>query len=166
MVQIFDYIRTIYVRNDKPVDPKSKDPLINGLDLSLSSDLALYSCIAKASTAQTIRDADPNYPESYPSRREDLISAGIRPLYMPPDARHVTSTGAPFDPNDPYIKYLYREIWKAPHNIICKSQSVLLSVIRAHLSDGMFPVLDKLFPGSDLLQRYWFYTTTRIHRDR
>ena len=30
----------------------------------------------------------------------------------------------------------------------------------------MFPVLDQLFPGSDLLQRYWFYTTTRVHRDR
>ena len=73
MVQIDDYLCTIYVRNDKPVDPKSKDPLINGLDLSLSSDLALYSCIAKASNAQQNRDADPNYPEAYPSRRADLI---------------------------------------------------------------------------------------------
>ena len=126
MVQIDDYIRTIYARNDKPVDSKSKDPLINGLDLSLSSDLALYSCIAKASAAQTIRDADPNYPEAYASQRGDLITAGIRALYMPPDARYVTRTGAPFDQNDPYIKYLYREIWKAQHNIICKSQSVLL----------------------------------------
>ena len=93
-------VRTIYVRNDKPVDSKSKDPLINGLELSLSSDLALYSCIAKASTAQTIRDADPKYPGAYPSQREDVISAGIRPLYMPPDARYVTSTGAPFDQKD------------------------------------------------------------------
>ena len=136
MVQIDDYVRTIYVSNDKPVDPKSKDPLINGLDLSLSSDLALYSCIAKASAAQIIRDADPNYPEAYASQRGDLITAGIRALYMPPDARYVTITGAPFDPSDPYIKYLYREIWKSPHSIISKSKSVLLTVIRAHLSDG------------------------------
>ena len=67
--------------------------------------------------------------------------------------------------HDYYINYLYREIWKASHNILCKSQSILLSVIGAHLSDGTFPVLDNLFPGSDLLQRYWFYTTTRVHRD-
>ena len=100
MVQIEDHVRTIYVRNDKPADAKSKDH-ITGLDLSLSSELALHSCIPKASAAQNDRDAQPNYPEAYASKREDIYTAGIRILYEPSDARHVTSTGAPFDPNDP-----------------------------------------------------------------
>ena len=40
MIQIEDHVRTIYVRNDKPADAKSKDH-VTGLDLSLSSELAL-----------------------------------------------------------------------------------------------------------------------------
>ena len=46
LVQIEDRVRTIYVSNDKLelADSKSKDQ-VTGLDLSLSSDLALYSCI-------------------------------------------------------------------------------------------------------------------------
>ena len=64
-----------------------------------SSELALYSCIAKASAAQNDRrDAEPNYPEAYASTREDIYTAGLRTFYVPSDARHVTSTGAPFDP--------------------------------------------------------------------
>ena len=47
LVQIEDHVRTIYVRNNIPANAKSKDH-VTGLDLSLSSDLALYSCIAKA----------------------------------------------------------------------------------------------------------------------
>ena len=117
MVQIEDHVCTICVCNDKPADATSKDH-VNRLDLSLSSDLALYSCIPKASAAQNDRDAEPNYPEAYASMREDIYTAGIRVLYVPSDARHVTSTGAPFDPNDPQPKHLYREIWKAPQNII------------------------------------------------
>ena len=102
----------------------------------------------------------------YASTREDIYTAGLRTFCVPSDARHVTSTSAPFDPTDPHLKYLYREIWKAPQNIIAKSQSILLSVIRAHFTDGLFTTLDKTFPGSDLLQKYWLYTTSRIHRDR
>ena len=165
MIQIEDHVRTIYVCNDKPADAQSKDH-VTGIDLSLSSELALYSCIAKASAAQNDRDAELNYPEAYASTRQDLYTAGLRILYVPSDVRHVTSTGAPCDPNDQHLKYLYREIWKAPQNIIAKSQSTLLSVIRAHLSDGLFTALDKTFPGSDLLQKYWLYTTSRIHSGR
>ena len=108
--QIEDHVCTIYVCNDKPADAKSKDR-VTGLDLSLSSDLALYSCIVKAPTAQTNRDADQNYPEAYASQRGGIYKAGIRVLYVPSDDRYVISTGAPFDPADTYTKYFYREIW-------------------------------------------------------
>ena len=74
MVQIEDHVRTIYVRNYKPADAKSKDQ-VTGLDLSLSSELALYSCMAKAFAAQNDRDAEPNYPEAYASTREDIYTA-------------------------------------------------------------------------------------------
>ena len=120
MIQIEDHVRTIYIRNDKPADAKSKDH-ITGLDLSLSSELALYSCIAKSSAAQNDRDAEPNYPEAYASTWEDIYTSGLRILYVPSEFCHVTSTGAPFDPNNPHLKYLYCEIWKAPQNIIAKS---------------------------------------------
>ena len=105
MIQIEDHVRTIFVRNDKPADAKSKDH-VTGLDLSLSSELALYSCIAKASAAQNDRDAEPNYPEAYAYTLEDIYTAGLRTFYVPSEARHVTSTGAPFDPTDPHLKYL------------------------------------------------------------
>ena len=80
--------------------------------------------------------------------RGRIFTLRLRILYVPSDARHITSTGAPFDPNNPHLKYLYREIWKAPQNIIAKSEFILLSVIHAHFSDGLFTASDKTFPGS------------------
>ena len=44
-------MRTIYVCDDKPSAAKDKDHIM-GLPLSISSDFALYSCIAEASAAQ------------------------------------------------------------------------------------------------------------------
>ena len=44
------------------------------------------------------------------------------------------------------------------------AQQLLLAIIRDHLSDGMFSSLNKVFPGSDLLQKYSLYTTIQLHR--
>ena len=90
LVQIEDHVPTIYVSTDKPTGPKSKDQ-VSGLDLFLSSDLAFYSCIAKASAAQTARPADQNYPEAYASQQDDIYMAGIHTLFVSPDARYVIS---------------------------------------------------------------------------
>ena len=59
--------------------------------------------------------------------------------------------------------FRFRNMWKAPHNIVAKYQSILPSAIREQLSDGLFTDLDSVFPGLDLLQKYWLYTTSCIH---
>lgn len=130
-----------------------------------ATDLAVFSCIAKASAAENDRDADPNYPEAYSAKRTDRYTAWIRSLYVPSHAVDVNCTGSPYDPNNPRIWSFSRKTWKVLPNIIAKSQSI------------------QLFRNSSLtvcLQTWtqisWFqssseqlallgYTTNRIHSD-
>jgi hypothetical protein len=87
----------------------------NGQSLHPLVNLTIYSDITKASDAQykmrtpTVRQ-EPDFDVSYAAGRRDLILSCYRPLYLPPDAAHVTATGVPFEPvssmvfSNPYIK--------------------------------------------------------------
>ena len=95
LVKIEGYACTIYLTMKNPPDKDEDKDYVTGLPLSLGSDLASYSCIAKASAAQNNRHAEPNYPQAYSATRADRCIAGLRSLHVPPDAAVLMSTGSP-----------------------------------------------------------------------
>ena len=156
LAKVHDDASPYFVRSDQK--PTGKEP--QGILLSLFTELALLSCISKAAAAQNDRTAEPNYQEDFAASPMDSTLEGLRTYYLPV-ARHVTSTGAPYDPLDYRDHFL--TIWQTQQGLIAKAQSILLALIRAQLSDELFSPLIPVFPGSDLLAKYWMLATNRLH---
>ena len=155
MTDVTDCVQTTSVWHDtKLTDAKSKDKEFVGVPLSLFSDLALYLPIAKAGAALDDHTAEPNYTAAYFATDIDRCIAGLRTAYVPAGASFFTSIGSPFDPADSDLLTVFRTLWPLPTSLISKARQLLLVIIREHLSDGMFPSLNKIFPESELLQRY------------
>ena len=158
LVQVHDSASSYFVRSDQK--PTGKE--LQGLLLSLFTELALLSCISKAAAAQNDRTAEPNYPAAFAATPLDRTIAGLRTYYIAP-APHVTSTGAPYDHAD--FRDLFRSIWQAPQDLIAKAQATLLAFIRDQFSDELFSPLNPVFPASDLLAKYWMLATNRLQRE-
>ena len=82
-----------------------------------------------------------------------LYGLDLSICHMPPDALYLTSAGAPFDSNDLKSGRLCTISFANPNPFCCR--------LFVHIY-----LMVCFIPGSDLLQRYWIYTTTRVHRDR
>ena len=161
-MDIADSVQTTFVRHGKIVacDPRSKTrKSLEYQFLILVTAQCTESLIAKAAAAQEDRLTEPNYPAAYAVSELDRSSAGLGtahlPSVVPTGAKFVTSAGSPFDPADPDLRIMFRYVWQTPTNLISKAQTFLLNIIREHFQDGLIVFLNKTFPGSDLLQKYW-----------
>ena len=159
LVQIYDDAQPCFVRSDKA--GTAKDP--QGINLNVMTTLALYSSIPKAAKAQNDRTAEPSYPDAFASTPLDLTISGVRTYYIS-EVPYVTATGAPYDPAD--YRDQYRTIWQTPQGLLAKAQTALLVIIRTYFPDDLFSPLDPIFPGSDLLAKYWMFATNRLQRNR
>jgi hypothetical protein len=108
---------------------------------------------------------DPDYPKDYAASRNDRIFSGLRPIYLPSDDSPTTCTGAPFQLDD-----IFESELKSAHNIsfsgMSKAQQIMLNIIRSGIDDGLFPILNKTLPASDLLQKLWMLLANKIHSNR
>ena len=156
---IHDDANPYFVRSDKA--PTAKDP--QGVSLNVMTVLAMFSSIPKAAKAQNDRTAEPTYPDAFACTPLDLTVSGLR-LYYITHSPHVTATGAPCDPAE--HRDSYRTIWQTPQGLLAKAQTILLAIIRTYFPTDMFSPLDPVFPGSDLLAKYWMLATNRLQRNR
>jgi hypothetical protein len=111
------------------------------------------------------QQSEPNYPDAYGATSTDMtrILCGLHPHFLPQDANHVTSTDVPFSPADENVLSEFRTIWMTLSQLVNRAQQAMLHGLRSSINDKMFSTLNKVFPASDLLQKYWQYLVNRIH---
>ena len=97
-----------------------------------------------------------------------MVHSGLSSLSLPTakEAPHVTCTGVPYDPDTDELKTVFRTIWTTPPLLLNKAQTAMKSEIVDVFDISIFPKQNKIFPGSDLLQKLWKYLFGRVHRNR
>jgi hypothetical protein len=137
--------------------------------------LAFYSDINEAAQAQTkdsgttrSQSSDPDYPLAYGAAHEDMVMSGLCPFYLPSakEVRQVTCTGVSYDPENEDLVQAFRSIWTTPELLLHKAQISMKSQIIEAFDISIFPKQNKIFFGSDLLQKLWRYLFGQVHSNR
>jgi hypothetical protein len=124
--------------------------------------LATFSDMTKASIAFNYprvgnQSQEPDYPTDFSASRADVVICGLRHVYLPSGEDNVSSTGVPFDPSQDGFDTDFKAILSSSVVCVAKAQQVMLNMLRYEIDDGMFPILNKTFPASDLLHQLWMF---------
>ena len=158
LTQLTDNLNTMYVKQgDKGTAYVAIDNCVV---------IAFHSNITKVAQAQyqstpvsgsTRSPSSEDYPAAYAATHEDMVHSGLSSLSLPTakEAPHVTCTGVPFDPDNDELKTVFCNIWATPALLLIKAQTAMKSKIVDVFDISIFPTQNKIFPGSDLLQKLW-----------